>query len=203
MSTNFSDHKHYKNLSDEILKEFNQISEEFSSFQNHSKLTCIEGCGKCCFKTDIYCSPIELLPMALELLKIGKAQEFYEKCQAEDQNKCVMLVVHDEEKYLGNCSQYDNRPLVCRTFGVSVRHGKNSQLDFSICKPIKENKSELYQEVLRSDLSLYTSPLPFIDMCKNRLISMHPLFLENEMPIKDALKMMLEKVLLYDDLEKN
>jgi Fe-S-cluster containining protein len=202
MSMNSSDQTRYKeSLAHEIMGEFDRISKEFSSFQTASKLECIEGCGKCCFKPDIYCSPVELLPLALELLARGEAQEMYEKVLGKNNERCIFLNVDNEEKYVGKCSFYKNRPLVCRTFGVSARHDKDKKVEFSVCRPLKEKKALEYQSLLEKKFSLEDSTLPFIDVCKNRLSALDPLFYEEEFPINQALTMILEKVLLYSAYE--
>jgi Fe-S-cluster containining protein len=202
MSTSSSGLQRHNILAEQILNEFNQISEEFSHFQNKSKLNCIEGCGKCCFKPDIYCSPYELLPMALEFLARGEAQGIYEKCLGKEKERCVFLNVQDEVKFKAQCDAYLFRPLVCRTFGVSLRHGKNERVDVSVCKPLQETKKEIYNELIANSFSTSDLSLPFIDSCKARLVSIDPKLQETELPINQALKIILEEVLFYSEYSK-
>jgi Fe-S-cluster containining protein len=197
MSMNSSGLIRQKQLANSILGEFTQISSEFSTFQNNAKLSCIEGCGKCCFKPDIYCSPYELLPLALELLEKGEAQKMYERCLDKQEERCLFLTVTNEEKFKAQCEAYTFRPLVCRTFGVSARHGKNQRVDMSVCKPLQEQKTQAYEELLEKAFSITNLPLPFIDLCKSRLTSLDPALQDEEFPINQALKIMLEKVLFY------
>lgn len=197
MSTNSSGQIRHKILTREIMREFNLISEEFSSFQSHVKLGCIEGCGKCCFKPDIYCSPVELLPLALELLERGEAQKMYDHCLGKEEETCVFLNIQNPQTFKAQCTMYVNRPLVCRTFGVSARHGKNGRVDISVCKPLQEEKTREYQELVSKNFTIDELPIPFIDICKSRLSTLDPLFSDEEMPINQALKVILEKVLFY------
>lgn len=197
MSTSSSGLQRHNFLAEKILKEFNQISGEFSHFQNESKLGCIEGCGKCCFKPDIYCSPYELLPLALEFLAKGQAQKIYEMILGKEEERCVFLNVKDEIHFKAQCDAYAFRPLVCRTFGVSIRHGKNERVDISVCKPLQETKKEIYEDLLAKNFSPADLSLPFIDSCKSRLSSLDPKLQEVELPINQALKIMLEEVLFY------
>lgn len=196
MSMNFSNLKNFEDLADSILREYGEISHTFSSFQKNNNLDCVSGCGKCCFKPDIYCSPIELLPLAMELLKRGEAQEVYEKCLTGEVERCYFLDVDNAEKYQGKCSEYQCRPLVCRTFGVSARHGKKDKVEFSVCKVIKEQKALEFQNMISKLEKNELKDMPFIDLAKNQLSTVDPRFLEKEYTINQSLKIMLEKVLL-------
>jgi Fe-S-cluster containining protein len=201
MSMNSSGQPRQKILADQILREFSLISDEFSSFQNISNLSCIEGCGKCCFKPDIYCSPYELLPLAIELLEKGEAQNFYNQCLGKENDRCIFLNVQNEVKFKAKCDAYIFRPLICRTFGVSARHGKNERMDMSVCKPLQEEKQAAYEVLLAKSFSTSNLPIPFIDFCKSRLSSLDPQLQEVELPINQALKVILEKVLFYASYE--
>ncbi len=194
--SHFNSVQHYNELSQSILSEYNQITHEFSQFQKESKLTCLPGCGKCCFKPDIYCSPIELLPLALHLLNTGEAENYLEKSLLQKDERCMFLQVSSETEFKASCEQYFFRPLTCRTFGVSARHLKTEkEVEFQVCKTLKENKPNEFQNLVDDNTAGTKQSLPFIGICKNRLISLDPRFLEKEFPINEALKMMLEKIL--------
>lgn len=198
---NSSGHNRHKQLALDISRHYEQISKEFSNFQTNSGLSCVPGCGKCCFKPDIFCSPLELLPLAMELLERGEAQHFYEKCEGKAQERCIFLHVTDEKNFKAQCQEYRHRPLVCRTFGVSARHGKDNRPDFSVCKTLKEEKASAYEELLNKRFLIEDTSLPYIDLCKGRLLSLDPAFLEEEMPINQALRVILERVLFYAEFE--
>lgn len=197
MSTNSLNLKNFEELSQSILREYGDISEKFHAFQHNNRLDCVSGCGKCCFKPDIYCSPIELLPLALELLRRGEAQAVYDKCLESIEKRCPFLHVDNAEKFQGKCTEYAFRPLVCRTFGVSARHGKKNNIEYSVCKTLKEEKATAFQSLVDSNYPHTQADLPYIDSAKHRLTTLDPRFLEEEHTIKDSLKIILEKVLLY------
>ncbi len=197
MSTNSLNLKNFEELSQSILREYGDISEKFHAFQHNNRLDCVSGCGKCCFKPDIYCSPIELLPLALELLRRGEAQAVYDKCLESKEERCPFLHVDNAEKFQGKCTEYAFRPLVCRTFGVSARHGKKNNIEYSVCKTLKEEKATAFQSLVDSNYPHTQADLPYIDSAKHRLTTLDPRFLEEEHTIKDSLKIILEKVLLY------
>lgn len=201
MSTNSLNLKRFLELSQHILREYDEITATFNNFQHNNKLNCLPNCGKCCFKPDIYCTPLELLPLALEFLSRGDAEKVYALCLEKHNERCLLLNVDNEEKFQGKCSEYNYRPLICRTFGVSARHGKKDNVDYSVCKVIKEDKSTEYYELLLKNYPQDTSDLPYIDLGKNRLAALDPRFLSEEYPINQSLRIILEKVLLYASYE--
>jgi Fe-S-cluster containining protein len=183
-----------KNLAAEISIEYKKVSAEFSHFQNSNKLSCIEGCGKCCMK-NVSCTPIELLPMAYDLLERGKAESVIEKAINYKGENCFLFAVSNQSTGMGTCTEYNNRPLVCRSFGVAARKGKNDLVQYSVCRPLKENKTEQYAELLNkkfSDISI-----PFIEILSSRLAALDPAFFEEELPINQSLAIVLEKVLMH------
>jgi Fe-S-cluster containining protein len=183
-----------KNLAAEISIEYKKVSAEFSHFQNSNKLSCIEGCGKCCMK-NVSCTPIELLPMAYDILLRGEAESVIEKALNYKGENCFLFAVSDQTRGMGTCTEYNNRPLVCRSFGVAARKGKNDLIQYSICKPLKENKAEQYTELLNkksTDINI-----PFIEILSSKLASLHPAFFEEELPINESLAIVLEKILMH------
>ena len=185
--------RNFFELSLEIEKCMKEISTVFGDFQKKSGLVCPTGCGKCCFKADISCSPYELLPLALQLLKENRAEEFLEKANRTYDNHCMFLNVTDKEMGHGYCSEYQFRPFVCRAFGISARHGKNDHVEYSMCKVFKDNFSES---------SVNHNEIPFIEIWRKKLGALDPHLMEKEVPLNQALVIILEKVLLWDSLRE-
>lgn len=184
-----------RELSNSIKLKYDEISKVFGDFQRETKLTCPSGCGRCCFKPDISCAPYELLPMAMHLLDSGMAESYLEKAIANKNKQCLFLDVTDESLGIAKCSEYENRPFICRAFGVSARHGKRGT-EFSICRTIKSNDN------FSSDFAQNEDNIPYIEIWKKRLESIDPVLLDKEIPINESLSIILEKVLLWDSLQK-
>lgn len=199
MSTNSSNLIPHKTLASEIMGKLNLIAQDFSTFQNNNGLSCPPDCGKCCFKADIYSSPIEMLPMALDLFDRGIAQEMYDKCIEHKSDYCLFMKISDLENGKGRCTEYQFRPLVCRTFGVAGRRDKNGEINFSVCTTLKDIKTKEFMELTGKEFK--NEEVPFIDISKNRLATLSPQFLEEEFPINEALAIMLAKILFISSLE--
>lgn len=201
MSTNSSNLIRHKKLSVGVLLELKKVFEEFSLFQKKSELACPSGCGKCCFKSDIFCTPIELLPMALSLYERGEAVEVYELCKSHSADHCMFMKISDRASGKGMCTEYEFRPLVCRTFGVAGRHDKNNKINFSVCTTLKEIYPSNYDKLLSGNRN--ENEIAFIDDSKSKLSNFDPAFLEEEHPINESLAIMLEKILFLDSLDSS
>ncbi|MBC7429260.1 MAG: YkgJ family cysteine cluster protein [Bacteriovorax sp.] len=199
MFTSSSNLIRHKILGSRILVELNNVFEQFSAFQKKVELPCPSGCGKCCFKSDIYCAPIELLPMVLDMLERGEALSIYEKCGEFSADHCMFMEISDFNTGKGQCSEYQFRPLVCRTFGVAGRHDKNNNINYSVCTTLKEAHEGKYNQLISS--TLVDDEVMFIDDSKSRLSNLDPAFLEQEYPINVALFIMLEKILFLVSLD--
>lgn len=181
----------YKELSNAIHAKLTEVSHIFGSYQEKLGLICPEGCGQCCFKVDVSCSPYELLPMALHLIEKGSAEEILEKAKNSYGKHCLFLKVDDENLKLGSCSEYQYRPFVCRAFAIAARRGKHEKIDLSICKILSEIKSSM------PHISIADHEVPQIDIWKKRLELIDPHLLENECPINQGIVIVLEKLLLW------
>lgn len=201
MSTSSSNLTRHRSLAHEIMEAFANISSEYSSFQNKNSLSCAAGCGKCCFKSDIYCAPIELLPLALDLIDRGEAESVLEKCIKHEADHCMFMNISDLKAGKGQCTEYTFRPLVCRTFGVAGKHDKDGKVSFSVCTTLKETNAKNYTELLNKKND--NSDIPFIDKAKNKLTCLDPRFLEKEFPINQALAMLLDKLLLEHSFQSH
>lgn len=185
-----------KQLGQAISAEFQRVSSEFSSFQSNNKLECFEGCGKCCFNSDVNCSPIELLPMAYDILDRGDAEKIHEMASNYHGTTCFFLDVENFETGRGKCREYKNRPLVCRSFGVAARKDKNGSVEFSVCKPLKEGRSLEYNELIQKDW-IHAPDVPYIEKLSSRLCTLDPAFLDKQHPINESLVIILEKIMMH------
>ena len=131
--------------------------------------------------------------MAYTLFEEGTAEEVYERALSYQGEHCFFLEVTDSQKGLGRCTQYFDRPLVCRSFGVAARKNKNNQIEYSVCKPLKENKSDEYQALLGKR----EGQVPYIEILSSKLAGLDPAFLEQQFPINKSLCIILEKLFMY------
>ena len=182
----------YQKLAESIQNQLLETSTEFSRFQNLSEKPCPSGCVQCCLKKDISCSPFELLPMALHLIETNRADEVLNKARDFNEDKCLFITTTDSDRKLGFCEEYEYRPFICRAFGVSARHDKKNEIEFSLCKILNEFYPD--QNVLEE---LKKGDVPFIETLKQRLQVIDPKLQESEVPINKAIVIVLEQVMLW------
>ncbi len=178
----------YEILAANILNGLEKIGEPFRVSQIETGLNCPPECGKCCLNADVACHPYELLPLALDLYDRGLAEKYLEMAKSEEGNVCILLKILNIENGKAQCSEYQFRPSVCRSFGVSKIIIKNKREDFSICKHLKEG-------INLENISLKN--LPVLGHVKKQVEAIHPELLGPNYQINTALKMILEKVLNY------
>lgn len=186
-------------VADQILGAYDEITSVFGSFQKQTGLNCREHCGKCCITKDIYCSPLEMLPLGLKLIADKKAEEYLDLCLTDTEDKCVLLKITDKEKGSAFCTQYNYRPFVCRTFAVAPRKNKNGAPDFSICKILREDHASRVDSLLKTQFP--EAELPFIEQWRKNFDAIDPRLLEEQLPIRKSLAVILEKLLFIESLK--
>lgn len=185
-----------RELSKNIEEKLTEVADVFSMAQSSAGLICPGECAKCCFKSDIYCSPYELLPMAYHLIDRGEAEEVLEKARLHIDDHCLFLDISDKIKGHGRCREYQHRPFICRAFGHSARVGKYDKRERSICKTLSELEANSPQ------LQIIESEIPLIDLWKKQVESIDPRLLIDELPIHQSLIFILEKLLLWESLSE-
>ncbi|WP_445458496.1 YkgJ family cysteine cluster protein [Flavobacterium sp. HNIBRBA15423] len=175
---------------------FSKLELEIISFQKHTKLSCVAGCGKCCTNPEIDASPLEFLPWAFHLYLNGTAQEVLNKLQKNKKATCFIYApLSIMDKNTGSCNDYKYRGLICRLFGFGANKDKYGQYRLATCKIIKEGQKEAFEksnEEINNGLSVpiftdYYMNLSQIDFKLGNLI----------LPINKALQFAIEEVLQY------
>jgi uncharacterized protein len=176
-------------LSDNLLKVYAEMSATFSEYQKSVNLPCLEGCGKCCLNPDIEASVLEMLPFAIKIYREGKLEEWLLKMGENSKNSCVLF--EGDETGKGRCGSYNERPGLCRMFGVAGLKNKEQVYHLSICKFIKESNPEASAKVV-TDLTLRKPPL--MTEHSAQLAHLGDSFLQRRFPINEAIQQALEKV---------
>ncbi|MFM9006423.1 MAG: YkgJ family cysteine cluster protein, partial [Flavobacteriales bacterium] len=88
-----------------VKRVYARLDKEIASVQQSSGLHCLSGCGECCKKPDIECTPLEFLPLALELFDAGKAEEAWVELNQNKQSLCYVFRPH-VTNFGGLCNAY-------------------------------------------------------------------------------------------------
>lgn len=160
--------------------------------ENHYR--CIEGCGACCNTPchHIEASIFEMIPMALELMRIGKAEEFYELLDQMDtaNSVCIIYKPLSEDGCQGHCTMHDQRPLICRVFGGGNRTSRSGEHELLLCRYLKDYYKDKPEIILN-----VSKEFPVISEYCSSIRDHNPNLSQQLMPINEALKQALDLLL--------
>lgn len=183
-----------------VEKVFMALDSEISSFQEYSKISCLTGCGKCCFKPDIEATPLEFLPLALDLLENREIESFYDRLISKEDSYCILFNQHSKATDKGACAQYHYRGLICRLFGYSAMKGRDGLKKYVTCKVIKESQADQVAQV--QEAIVEGAEIPLMSDYYFRLRSIDPDLGTTRYPINEAMRKALEHVMAYYSYRK-
>jgi Fe-S-cluster containining protein len=176
----------------QIVDVFSQIDQQVAAFQLATGLRCPNGCGSCCATNVVYTTPLEMMPMAHEILCHAEAQLWLDRIQAKnDDSICVFFHPYPSSNTSGHCSHYALRPAICRLFGFAAVRRRDCSLELAVCKYLKHTYP---QEVLRA--KALESQAPCFSQFGTMLKAMD-LSGTNLMPINTALRQAILRLGLH------
>lgn len=188
--------REYRDLAVRIRQEYAEMTHIFSDFQDSSKLYCPPSCGKCCTNPEIEATPLEMLPMVLDLLDSNKLTLEY--IQNIDQSSlCFAYSMNQNNPSLGTCLEYKNRPSICRMFGVAGYKLKDENVSVSVCKTLKEKYPQEYSELKNN-----SNHAPLMSKWSTKVRVLDPDLGFKYYQINQAFKLMAQKVLLLSEYEQ-
>jgi len=179
-------------LAEQLGVVYQQLGESYSLYQQQRQLFCRSGCGECCLHPGIEASVLEMLPLAISLYDQGLAEQTLEQLQQHENVGCFFYQSHSADRKQGQCSVYQHRPAICRLFGAAGYTGREGQTELSVCKVIKVDHPQAYQDTL---IALESDPPPMIRNGKERVRQLDYELGGRNLPINDAAIQALEKVL--------
>ncbi|MFD3282710.1 YkgJ family cysteine cluster protein [Alteromonas macleodii] len=205
-----------RELSSQVMDVYQSLSQEFSAYQSSQSLNCVEKCGACCNKPDIEVSPLEMLPFALHLFDSGQAEQAFDELDNYSGFACKQYERLSLDGTEGYCGIYEYRPGICRMFGAAGYKTKSGEATLSVCKPIKQAVPEKYAAALiaiqpqrfdifeqpmiddiaaNNEVEITSTKPPMIAEGRQKLAQLDYELGEKLMPINDALRFVLEKIL--------
>ena len=204
-----------RELSSQVMDVYQSLSQEFSAYQSSQSLSCVERCGACCNNPDIEVSPLEMLPLALHLFDTGRAEQEFDELDNYSGFACKQYQRLSLDGKEGYCGIYEYRPGICRMFGAAGYKTKSGEATLSVCKPIKQAVPEKYAAALiaiqpawgqsnNSDpMSISNSKPPMIAEGRQKLAQLDYELGDKLIPINDALRYILEKILTLSFYSQN
>jgi len=168
-------------------------------FRKASSLSCPAVCGECCLNPTLEVSELEMIPLACELLRLGKVDEWYKRAQAVNfEGRCIF---YTSDNGCGKCRVYPFRPLVCRLFGFSGNNDKYGRPRLVTCGRLKQvyagGIEQVLERVANRDLKV-----PLMADFAMRVSSVSPDIAKNSVPINMAFRKAVERVELNQKFTK-
>lgn len=183
-------------LIEQVSAILSQIDQEIEVLQQASGLQCPSGCGKCCENPQVETTPLEVLPLALELVKTNKAEYWLEK--ATKVNYAGVCIFYEPDPLVagnGRCGVYTWRPALCRLFGFAAVRNKHEQSELAACKIHKQTMPEVL-----ANLPIALAP-NFSDFSM-QLRNLQP-EQSDLMPINEAVAIAINKIGFIFDLDSS
>lgn len=184
-----------------LRKIFREFDKKILCFQKKTGLDCLRGCGWCCENNDVETTVLEMMPLAWELWRRGKAASWMNKAyEAKDPGRCIFYRPKRSVPGKGRCAVHPFRPLICRAFGFSCIPDKNGSLRLVTCALIKDAHQEVYPKVE----AVINKGLTAVDLTDytTRIICLNPALGIERMPINTALTKAVERLGLQKQLKQ-
>ncbi len=182
-------------VSASLTQLYQDVNAQIASFQAATGLQCPPGCGQCCENPEVETSPLEMVPMALELIQQGEAATWLERAEAAGiPSQCVFYQPDPQVAGNGRCQKYMWRPAICRLFGFAAVTDKSGTPKLAACfkhKQVYPDQVAMTQVAIANGL-----PVPHFADWQTQIANVDPHWGYQRMPINQALKIAIERVSL-------
>lgn len=187
-----------KEKTDQLQKLFQKVDQQTHSLSCKASLHCLSGCGACCENPHVESTVLELLPLSLKLWQETQAEDILTQLYSIAEGQfCILYKADQNTPGNGRCTQYELRPLLCRTFGYAARHNKYGEKELLTCKKISIDQPESIkraQKLIDDGLDV-----PVFSEAWLALLDIDPGLATDRYPMNKALKIALEKIGYWRD----
>lgn len=182
--------------SKKVEKIFAELEEQTLMFQTKSGLQCKNQCNLCCVNKKLETSVLEMLPMAIHLYKEKLTDQTLEElCHKPE--ICVHLSHLQVEGKLSGCTQYKQRPLICRLFGFSGITDKFDRKNIYTCHTIKTEQQKVFHAAIEKINGSPAIEIPMASWFQSQLDQIDPLMANDYNHINISLEKALNKVAYF------
>jgi uncharacterized protein len=180
-------------VAQQVMELYTQIDQKIAAFQQATQLHCPPGCGACCENPQVEVTPLELLPLAIELFQRGEATDWLERVSTELlPDVCVFYKPDPLIPGNGRCQVYPWRPTLCRLFGFATVRNRLSQPELAACVRHKATQPD---QVAQAQAAIAQGlPAPNFAELSQQVANLDPYWGTQPMPINQALRVALERV---------
>jgi uncharacterized protein len=151
---------------------------------------CPSGCGKCCENPQVETTPLEVLPLAWQLIREDKAEYWLDRASAANYGGvCIFYQPDPAIAGNGRCGVYAHRPALCRLFGFGAVKNKHDRSELAACKIHKQTMPAVLAAVVNPVLDLAPNFSDFSMQLRNLQPAQSDL-----VPINQAVAIAINKV---------
>ncbi len=178
-----------------VERVFKQLDKDTRKFGQQSNLKCLTNCNLCCLKKGLEANVLEFLPLAYHLVSNNLHEAALDLLEIEPEH-CINLAKSQVPGETAGCSVYEYRGLICRLFGFSAVHDKNSKLSVYTCSHIKKEYPEEFKRAseLINTRSMF---IPEVTDFYYQIYSIDPLLANDYNPINVSIRKAIERVAYY------
>lgn len=183
----------------QVMDLYRQIDQQTHAFQAETQLHCPTGCGRCCENPHVEATPLEMVPLAVELFRQGEAVKWLESTEVNETNTCLFYEPDLLTPGNGRCQIYPWRPSICRLFGYATVTDRDGQPRFAACM---RHKADI-PEVVATIQEAIAQGLPAPSFATSQQIAhLAPHLGAEQMPVHQALNVALRWVGLNFQMEQ-
>lgn len=171
-----------------IMEIYTEIDGRVSDFKEKTKLSCLRDCGECCQKNVAKMTPIEFIPLAIEIFSRGETERYLKILKQRQDKTCILYRPHKYDPRKGYCSFYSLRAATCRLYGYGIKKNKHGQYEPVTCEYLRSKFRELPE--------MSFEILPDYDSAMIRIFSLYPSLSSPKVSPNRAILLALEKVSL-------
>lgn len=117
-------------LAEKVLALYRQMDAQTATLQAATGLQCPCGCSQCCENPESEATPLEVLPVALELFRRGEDRAWLERAGEGGAKFCAFYPPDPFIRGNGSCLAYPWRPAL-RLFGFATANNKQGHSEFA------------------------------------------------------------------------
>lgn len=176
-----------------VMESYAQIDREIDAFQLTTQLQCPPGCGWCCENPNVEATPLEMMPLAIELFQRGEVEAWLARVQAVNHTgACVFYRPDPLVAGNGRCQVYQWRPAICRLFGFATITNRAGQPELATCVRHKQMAADAVERAQAAITDGLTAP-NFAELCQ-QVANLDPYLGTQRLPINQALQVAIERV---------
>lgn len=185
-----------RSRSQSVTAAYAGLDAEIAAFQAETGLECPSGCGQCCENPTVDATPLELLPLVLELFRRGETTLWLERARAlGSPGVCAFYQPDPVVPGNGRCRAYAWRPSLCRLFGFAAVRTKTGRPELAACA---RHKTACPSAVDRARAAIAAGvPVPTFADFATQVAALDPSWGGDRLPINEALQVAIERVGLW------